>query len=333
MPSRNFLALALACAAAVPAVAQDRPAMERETRVFTYPRAIEALRGPRAVLGITTDVGNGLADTAGVLVDDVLDGGPAARAGIQEGARLTAIDGVDLRISPADAEDPTLAGLGSRRLTRELGKRNPGDEVELRVASGNQSRAVRVRLADADSLRPRAAAAPRMRLREAREPLASRASLGVSVGSTGSRRDTLGIFVMGVDEEGPAARAGIIEGHRIAAINGVDLRVNRADVEDPMVGSARVQQLTRTLRDVKPGDEVELRVWQDGRYRTVRVRTVPADSLRRSRGMTIIGGGPGRFLVGPGMFEEIDVILDGALRRARAIDRDDIDIRPRGRLH
>jgi predicted metalloprotease with PDZ domain len=123
------------------------------------------------------------------------------------------------------------------------------------------------------------------------ERLANRASLGVHVGTTGSRRDTLGVFVVGVDDDGPAARAGIIEGARIAAINGTDLRVGSADADDPVVASARVRQLSRALRDVKPGDEVELRVWQNGQYRTARVRTVPADSLRRTNRTIIIGDG------------------------------------------
>ena len=41
---------------------------------------------------------------------------------------------------------------------------------------------------------------------------------------TGSSRDTLGVFVMSVEDGGPAAKAGIEEGTRIASINGVDVR-------------------------------------------------------------------------------------------------------------
>ena len=85
------------------------------------------------------------------------------------------------------------------------------------------------------------------------------------------------------DDDGPAARAGVIEGMRIAAINGTDLRVPASDAEDNLVVRSRAQRLTRALADVNPGDEVELRVWQNGQYRNVRVRTVPSDSLRRSR--------------------------------------------------
>lgn len=294
---RTTILLSLATLlAAIPAQGQER--REREERRVTprapIARAVAMRRMPRAVLGITTSTGSGLADTAGVLVRDVTADGPAARAGIRAGDRLTEIGGISLRIAPSDAGDPVLASIGSRRLTRELDKRAPGDEIALRVTSGSQSRAVRVRLADPDSLFPARAAAPLARARTIiAERLQNRASLGIHVGTTGSRRDTLGVFVMGVDDEGPAAKAGIVEGARIAAIDGVDLRVSPADAGDPMIPAARVRQLTRALRDVKPGDEVELRVWQSGQYRTTRLRTVPADSLRRNRRTVIVGDGAG----------------------------------------
>lgn len=334
-----------ALALAAPADAQDRRArveVERDAaRRGESRRVLQMARSPRAVLGIGTAPGRGLEDTLGVLVSSVTAEGPAARAGIKEGDRLQAIGKVSLRISPADAKDPLVGVLGSRRLTRELGKRNPGDEVELRVASGNQARSVRVRLADADSLfRRRAVEGTRVlgapaRVRRAD---ADRASLGIRVGSSGSRRDTLGVFVMGADDEGPAARAGIVEGARIASVNGTDLRVPSVDAEDPMIVASRVQRLTRVLDGVKPGDEVELRVWQNGQYRNVRVRTVASDSLRRNRSTFIIGDGmrweglrgmpsririPGgadmgdfQFHISPELHRSLEMMLDGAVRGA-----------------
>lgn len=294
---RSLVLIAVAAAVAQPAGAQERARIEVErdaARARAMPRIVEMARGPRAMLGIATG-SSGIQDTLGVLVSGVTDDGPAAKAGIQEGARLQSIDGVSLRVSREDADDPIVGGLGMRRLTRELGKRKPGDEVELRVASAGQSRTVRVRLADADSLMRRRVATVRGAGPGGRElsrtAPANRASLGIQVSSSGSRRDTLGVFVAAADDEGPAAKAGIVEGTRIAAINGTDLRVAAADAEDNMVASARVQRLMRVLADVKPGDEVELRVWQNGQYRTTRVRTVPADSLRRNRSTFIIGDG------------------------------------------
>src|SRR5687768_18296866 len=62
--------------------------------------------------------------------------------------------------------------------------------------------------------------------------LMKRAALGLQISSTGTRRDTIGVFVSSVTPKGPAENAGIIEGDRIVSINGVDLRVASADAED-----------------------------------------------------------------------------------------------------
>ena len=291
-PFLSLAALAL-IGAGSPVHAQEREArVEAERSRAVAPRAMQVTRQPRAVLGLATS-GSGAQDTLGVLVASVTPESPAAAAGIREGDRLVAINGVSLRISAADAADPIVGNLGARRLTRELGTKKPGDEVELRVQSGNQARTVRARLADAATLARTqvAARAGAAGSTVYRATTRSRASLGLQVGSSGSRRDTLGIFVMSADDEGPAARAGVIEGMRIAAINGTDLRVPASDAEDNLVIRSRVQRLMRALADVAPGDEVELRVWQNGQYRNVRVRTVSSDSLRRNRSTFIIGDG------------------------------------------
>ena len=66
-----------------------------------------------------------------------------------------------------------------------------------------------------------------------------RPALGIGLGSSGSRRDTLGVLVMSVQDSSPAARAGLEEGNRIAAINGVNLRVAREDAERSRCSAAR----------------------------------------------------------------------------------------------
>ena len=76
----------------------------------------------------------------------------AERAGLEEGNRIQSINNVNLRLAAADADDREMAHLMARRLTRELNRIKPGDEVELRVYGGGRTRAVRVRTADADSL-------------------------------------------------------------------------------------------------------------------------------------------------------------------------------------
>ena len=72
-----------------------------------------------------------------------------------------------------------------------------------------------------------------------------RAALGVSTTATGTLRDTLGVMITSITSGGPAEKAGLEEGNRIAAINGVDLRVAREDAGDDYMANARVQRLTR----------------------------------------------------------------------------------------
>src|SRR4030095_9558495 len=55
-----------------------------------------------------------------------------------------------------------------------------------------------------------------------------RAAIAIST-SSGGKRDTLGLLVSSVTVGGPADKAGIEEGNRIASINGVSLRLSVAE--------------------------------------------------------------------------------------------------------
>lgn len=252
---------------------------ERDERPFRA--VIAGPDSPRAVLGISTG-GGGVRDTLGILITSITPNGPAERAGLEEGNRIQSINNVNLRLSAADADDREMGRLMERRLRRELSRVKPGDEVELRVYGAGRTRSVRVRTADADTLYGR--------VRRVRFDADERPTLGVSLGSTGSVRDTLGVLVIGVNDSGPAARAGIIEGNRIAEINGVNLRVSREDVGDDWVANTRIERLMREIRRLDAGAEVTLRVWQDGQFRTIRTRVVRASDLPRRRGGFFMSG-------------------------------------------
>jgi predicted metalloprotease with PDZ domain len=281
MHSKLLLALGVV-AAALPDAASAQ-----DVRVYggqpgrTYAYSMES-DDNRAVIGVTTSTGSSR-DTLGVLVTSVTPNGPAEKAGLEEGNRIAAINGVNLKLAAVDVGDWDMASAMTRRLTRELGKVKAGDEVELRVYSSGQTRSVRLRTVAADSLY-------RTSVRRTRSEMDNRAALGVSLGSTGSKRDTLGVLIMGLDDDGPAAKAGLEEGNRIAAINGVDLRVSRDDAGDEFISSAKTSRLQRELEKVKAGDEVTLRVYSGaGRIRDVRVKTVALGDLPRRRTM-IFGG-------------------------------------------
>jgi predicted metalloprotease with PDZ domain len=111
--------------------------------------------------------------------------------------------------------------------------------------------------------------------------MAKRAALGIELRATGTRRDTLGVFVAGVTPKGPAETAGIIEGDRIAAINGVDLRTPVADIDDSYTNELASHRLTREVQKLTPGSRVTLRVYSGGRFRDVQVVAGIASDLMR----------------------------------------------------
>ena len=278
---------ALSAAFAMPCDAQTRE--EREIRVTRAPGGITIVRGMpanRAMLGVTL-ADPSSADTAGVRLEGVEAEGPAAKAGLKAGDVITAINGVSLKVSREDAEDSSLDGLGQRRLQREMAKAKPGDDIRLQLRSGSTTRAVTVKAMSADELERAVETVEERVIRRGPEGTVierhgggtSRGVVGVSIGSAGNARDTLGLFVNSVTGGGPADKAGIIEGERIAAVNGIDVRVPREDVEDVQAASARVDRFVREVQKTEPGKTVALRVWGNGRYREVSVTVQRAEDL------------------------------------------------------
>jgi S1-C subfamily serine protease len=236
---------------------------------------------PQAVIGITTSGAASSRDTLGVLVNSVRTGSPAEKAGIEEGNRIASVNGVSLKLAPADVGDDDMAGVMTRRLTREIDKLKPGDEVDLHVYADGQSKSVKVKTVSSDSLYESMA----------RRTWEDRATLGLQLASTGSRRDTIGVFVIGVDESGPAAKAGIEEGSRIASINNVDVRARAGDEDETAFRTSNVSRFEREVSKLKAGDDATLRIYYNGQYKNVTLKAVRAADLpRRNRAMTIIGG-------------------------------------------
>ena len=110
------------------------------------------------------------------------------------------------------------------------------------------------------------------------------AAVGVYLSSTGNARDTVGVFVQSVVAGGPAEKAGLVEGDRIASINGVDVREPRGDVGDCNVASSRIDRLEREVRKRKPGQAAELVIVASGRSRIVKVTATKASDLPATRG-------------------------------------------------
>ena len=271
-----------------------------QTRVITPRTFTYGAEAPNAArIGVYLGDSD-LRDTLGVRVNSVVEGGPAAQAGLKAGDRITAIDGISLRMTRLDAEDSMLNGMMGRRLTRALDEKTAGDEVSLSVWSEGATRTVRVKTVAArelDATRERALA-DQIRSRIGGS---SRAALGVSLGGMPSKRDTLGVLVIGVTADGPAEQAGLIEGDRIARINDIDLRVPREDAGDATLWSSRMNRLTREMRELEIGATVTLSVWSGGRQREVRATAVSSSELR-SDGV--------RMFYGDGVFNVLPLLQD-----------------------
>jgi len=261
---------------------------------------------PRAVIGVGTTSAATSRDTLGVLVSTVRAGSPAEKAGIEEGNRIASVNGVSLKLSPADIGDEQMANVLSRRLNRELDKLRPGDEVDLRVYASGQTKSIKVKtVAPEDLYATTSSSISRARYDD-------RATLGINIGVTGTSRDTLGIFVMGVEDGSPAAKAGVEEGSRIASINGVDLRgtTQRDRNDDFFYQPTNLNRLEREMARVKPGDDVDLRVFFNNQFKNIKVKAGRASDLPRRKGsVTIMKSGDDAMLyprvetkIDPGQF-------------------------------
>lgn len=160
----------------------------------------------------------------------------------------------------------------------------------------------------------------------------NRAALGIELRPTGTRRDTLGVFVAAVTPRGPAETAGIIEGDRIASINGIDLRSAAADVEDEYTNGVPAHRLSREVKKLTPGARVSLRVYSAGRFRDVVVTAGRASEVMRQAGrFNFMRRGPGSgmefrgpdgaMMLTPGMPLRIERIGPTGPTRMRALPR------------
>lgn len=254
----------------------ERP-RDGEVRIERLPQGVTVFvgRANRAVLGVTLS-DDSRADSNGVKISEVRADSPAAKAGIKAGDIVTEVNGVSLRVGAVDAADPELDGIAQRRLQRALAKLKAGDEVDLRVQRGGASRSVKVKTvsqSELDGDRVRVAGQPNVMTDR------DRAAIGVSVGASNNIRDTLGLFITSVVAEGPAERAGIVEGERIASVNGVDVRVPREEFEDRATAESRLNRFVREVQKGEIGGALTLRVYGGGRYRDVSVTTVRQSHL------------------------------------------------------
>ncbi len=212
------------------------------------------------MLGVTPRASSGPADTLGLLLDDVDESMPAAKAGIRRGARLVSIDSVNLRLDAADLGDWAAERVPESRLRRAIAAKRPGDTVTLVVLTDGRRDTKSVTLGESAMART---------IRTAMAPLAARRVLGLGFAMRGTARDTAGLLITSITTGGAAEKAGLNEGDRIVSINGIDLRVPAADAGAPDAVEARVSRLRRALESARDSEPVRLEVLSEGRMRSV----------------------------------------------------------------
>lgn len=282
-----------------PAAAQEEDEDERRERVRV------AISGGGAYLGVEIlDVDGeraselGMPRAYGAYIDGVIDGEPAAEAGIEEGDVVVAWNGERVE---------SVAGL--RRLVSET---PPGRVVDLTVLRDGADREVSVELAERTGffsrasglswispqveltrVRPSSARARDMaleveeRLRDVRERAAEgaverifyqlgRPRLGANTQSLGDQLAEYfgvegGVLVTSVHEDTPAAEGGLRAGDVIVGLGGEEI-----DAPD---------DLRRVLSDLEPG-EVSVRIVRDGAEQTLTVELEePEGAFRWRRGV------------------------------------------------
>jgi serine protease Do len=273
-PTPYVLGAVIVLGSVTPIAAQDR--MSSPTTVV---RLLGNDNDDRAALGINTG-STGKRDTLGLLIESVTPGSPADKSGLLEGYRIASVNGENLKLSSGDAGEPDMDGIMTRRLVRELGKVKAGDEVTLQVYADGALKTVKVKTVAAEDLAMRP-------MRMSKDDYDDRAVVGLGLDGGGSRRDTLGLLVTSVENDGPADKAGIEEGNRIASIDGVDLRVPAAEAVGGELLGAKERKFSREVQQKKAGDDVTLQVYANGAMKTVKVTTARSADVYKNDGRRI----------------------------------------------
>jgi serine protease Do len=218
-----------------------------------------------------------VAEGSGVLVDDVRDGTPAARAGFRKGDVIVEFDGE--RVRSARQMTRLVRETPPRRQVTAVVQRD-GARQTLKVAPEERT-SVDVQqfpgvAGRADNLEPLELlgrlrdndfnfAFPRVNVRPRR--------LGVELAPIGNQLAAYfgvkqGVLVSSVESDSPAARAGLEAGDVITAVNGRDV--------------AATSDLTAAVNRTGPEGTLELRIMRNRKEQTLKA-TMPAPERAPSR--------------------------------------------------
>ena len=152
---------------------------------------------------VTPDLANslGLKEAYGAIVDDPQPGSPAAKAGVQAGDVITALDGNAVK--------------DSRDVAVKVGMLAPGSAVKLDLLRNGQAKTVTVTLGEKPAQQANAG-------NDSNAPQAGEPHLGLSLAPAAEVAGSgdQGLVVVGVDPNGPAADKGLKTGDVILEVSG-----------------------------------------------------------------------------------------------------------------
>jgi serine protease Do len=187
---------------------------------------------------VTADIADslGLKQAQGAIVAEPQAGSPAAKAGIEAGDVITAMNGTAVK--------------DSRDLARRIGMMAPGSAVKLDVLRDGQTKSLTVTLGELPGERQATADTGQA------QPSNGAPHLGLNLAPAGEVAGSgdKGVVVVGVEDGGPAAERGLKTGDVILNVSGQPVS-SPADVRDALV-KARQQGKHEVLMRLKTADAV-----------------------------------------------------------------------------
>jgi serine protease Do len=185
---------------------------------------------------VTTDIADslGLKKAGGAMVDEPQSGGPAAKAGIESGDVITAVNGVQVK----DARD----------LARTIGTMAPDTSVKLDIVRDGEPLSITATLAEVPNERQAKAE------NDSAQPTSGVPHLGLQLApaSEVSGAGDKGVVITAVEPDGPAAEQGLETGNVILEVSGKPV-ANAGDVRKAL-SEAKAQGKRQVLIRAKMGD-------------------------------------------------------------------------------